>query len=151
MIKPKVQVFGLDGRYATALYSAASKMKQLDAVEKELVNFQTQMKADPKLKEFVVNPTIKRSIKSGAFKHLASKVRLLSICMNNWLEYNFVQIHNMEDYTSKCCDLLYDLPIGVPIMFEAQLRYKTMFCVLIKSIDCDSAGVFILVPMGYGC
>lgn len=76
MIKPPVQVFGLDGRYATALYSAASKMKQLDAVEKELVNFQAQMKADPKLKEFVINPTIKRSIKAGAFKHLASKVRI---------------------------------------------------------------------------
>jgi F0F1-type ATP synthase delta subunit len=32
-------VFGLEGRYATALFSAASKQKQLDAVEKELVKF----------------------------------------------------------------------------------------------------------------
>jgi F-type H+-transporting ATPase subunit O len=32
-------VFGLEGRYATALYSAASKQNQLDAVEKELVKF----------------------------------------------------------------------------------------------------------------
>ncbi len=31
-----IQVFGIDGRYATALYSAASKQKQLDVVEKEL-------------------------------------------------------------------------------------------------------------------
>jgi F0F1-type ATP synthase delta subunit len=32
-------VFGLEGRYATALFSAASKQKQLDVVEKELVKF----------------------------------------------------------------------------------------------------------------
>ena len=32
-------MFGVEGRYATALYSAATKQKQLDAVEKELVQF----------------------------------------------------------------------------------------------------------------
>jgi len=32
-------VFGVEGRYAAALYSAASKQKQLDSVEKELVQF----------------------------------------------------------------------------------------------------------------
>lgn len=32
-------MFGVEGRYAAALYSAASKQKQLDAVEKELVKF----------------------------------------------------------------------------------------------------------------
>lgn len=35
-LKPPIQVFGLEGRYATALYSAASKQKKLDQVEKEL-------------------------------------------------------------------------------------------------------------------
>ncbi|KAJ6636583.1 ATP synthase subunit O, mitochondrial, partial [Pseudolycoriella hygida] len=27
-VKPPIQVFGLEGRYASALYSAASKLKQ---------------------------------------------------------------------------------------------------------------------------
>lgn len=40
LFQPPIQVFGLEGRYATALYSAASKTKQLDSVEKELVNLQ---------------------------------------------------------------------------------------------------------------
>lgn len=34
--QPPIQVYGLEGRYATALYSAASKQKKLDQVEKEL-------------------------------------------------------------------------------------------------------------------
>lgn len=35
--QPPVQVYGIEGRYATALYSAASKQKKLDQVEKELL------------------------------------------------------------------------------------------------------------------
>lgn len=75
MVKPPVQVFGLEGRYAGALFSAASKTKVLDAVEKELTSFQSTVKSDPKLKEFLINPTLKRSLKVDAFKHLSSKVK----------------------------------------------------------------------------
>lgn len=32
-----MQVYGLEGRYATALYSAATKQKKLEQVEKELL------------------------------------------------------------------------------------------------------------------
>lgn len=77
MVKPPVQVFGLEGRYASALYSAASKNKTLDAVEKELVQFQKSVKADPKLKEFLINPTLKRNLKVDALKHLGTKVSQL--------------------------------------------------------------------------
>lgn len=34
--QPPIQVYGLEGRYATALYSAATKQKKLEQVEKEL-------------------------------------------------------------------------------------------------------------------
>lgn len=74
MVKPPVQVFGLEGRYASALYSAASKNKTLDAVEKELTQFQQSIKTDAKLKEFLINPTLKRSLKVDALKHVATKV-----------------------------------------------------------------------------
>ncbi|EDM10747.1 ATP synthase, H+ transporting, mitochondrial F1 complex, O subunit, isoform CRA_f [Rattus norvegicus] len=37
LVRPPVQVYGIEGRYATALYSAASKQKRLDQVEKELL------------------------------------------------------------------------------------------------------------------
>lgn len=35
-LQPPVQVFGVEGRYATALYSAAMKKKSLDAVDKDI-------------------------------------------------------------------------------------------------------------------
>lgn len=76
MVKPPVQVFGLDGRYATALYSAASKQKTLEAVEKDLVKFQQSIKADTKLREFIQNPVIKRGDKANALKEIAAKIKL---------------------------------------------------------------------------
>ncbi|CAD0201749.1 unnamed protein product [Chrysodeixis includens] len=76
LVKAPVQVFGLEGRYASALYSAASKNKTLDTVEKELSNFQKSIKSDPKLKEFLVNPTLKRNLKAEALKNVAGQVKL---------------------------------------------------------------------------
>lgn len=40
LFQPPIQIFGLEGRYATALFSGASKMKALDAAEKDLINIQ---------------------------------------------------------------------------------------------------------------
>ena len=37
LLKPPVQIYGIEGRYATALYSAASKQNKLEQVEKELL------------------------------------------------------------------------------------------------------------------
>lgn len=75
MVKPPVQIFGIEGRYATALYSAASKQKSLDAVERDLTSLQAQVKQDPKLKDFVMDPTIKRSIKAAALKDVSARVK----------------------------------------------------------------------------
>lgn len=61
LVKPPIQVFGIEGRYATALYSAASKKKTLEAVEKDLIKFQASFKSDAKLREYIENPLIKRS------------------------------------------------------------------------------------------
>lgn len=76
LVKPPVQVFGIEGRYATALYSAASKQKSLEAVEKDLVGFQQSLKKDSKLREFILNPVIKRNEKSQALKALGEKIKL---------------------------------------------------------------------------
>ncbi|KAJ4428551.1 hypothetical protein ANN_24595 [Periplaneta americana] len=75
-LEPPVQVFGLEGRYATALFSAASKQNQLDAVEKELVKFKGTLKTDVKLREFIENPTLKRQLKVEGLKQVASKFPL---------------------------------------------------------------------------
>lgn len=75
MVKPPLQVFGIEGRYACALYSAATKMKQLDAVERDLISLQSSYKSDPKLKDLLINPTIKRSLKATALKEAAATIK----------------------------------------------------------------------------
>ncbi|EFN73906.1 ATP synthase subunit O, mitochondrial [Camponotus floridanus] len=76
LVKPPIQVFGLEGRYATALFSAASKQKALDAVEKDLITFQGLLKTDAKLTDFVKDPSIKRKDKAEAFKAIGNKVNI---------------------------------------------------------------------------
>ncbi|XP_020285573.1 ATP synthase subunit O, mitochondrial [Pseudomyrmex gracilis] len=76
LVKPPIQVFGLEGRYVSALFSAASKQKALDAVEKDLTGIQGQLKTDAKLADFVRDPSVKRKDKAEAFKAIASKVSL---------------------------------------------------------------------------
>nr|AGM32184.1 putative ATP synthase oligomycin sensitivity conferral protein [Coptotermes formosanus] len=82
LVKPPIQVFGVEGRYATALYSAAGKQKQLDAVEKELVKFKSTLKTDLKLREFIDNPTLQRQLKVEGLKQAASKFPLSSQSTN---------------------------------------------------------------------
>nr|CAD7392021.1 unnamed protein product [Timema cristinae] len=74
--KPPIQLFGVEGRYACALYSAASKLKQLDVVEKDLIKLQGILKTDLRLQEFIRNPILKRSLKVTAVKEIAAKVPL---------------------------------------------------------------------------
>ncbi|CAH1103903.1 unnamed protein product [Psylliodes chrysocephalus] len=76
LVKAPIQIFGIEGRYATALYSAASKQKSLEGVEKDLIKLQGELKSDPKFREFVINPTIKRSLKAQAFKAISQKISL---------------------------------------------------------------------------
>jgi F-type H+-transporting ATPase subunit O len=76
LVKPPVQVFGIEGRYACALYSAASKQKSLEAVEKDLTGLQADMKKDVNLRDFIINPTVKRSLKAVALKEAAAKVKM---------------------------------------------------------------------------
>ena len=76
MVKPPIQVFGLEGRYAVALYSAATKQKSLQNVEKDLVKFQDLMKKDQKLNEFVKDPSTKRKMKVEALKSICNKISL---------------------------------------------------------------------------
>lgn len=83
-MKPPLQIFGLEGRYACALYSAATKNKCLEAVEKDLISFQASVKKDVKLFDFIMDPTIKRSLKSSALKD-ASKTVAFNECTGNLL------------------------------------------------------------------
>lgn len=54
---------GIDGRYATALFSAAAKQNELDKVEKELFSIKSILNQDAKLSTFLTTPTIDRQKK----------------------------------------------------------------------------------------
>nr|CAG4645837.1 EOG090X0EB8 [Lynceus sp. MCZ IZ 141354] len=86
MIKPPIQVFGIEGRYASSLYSAASKQKALDAVEKDLKELQSLVKTDGRLGDFVHNPTLKRQLKKDALASVTKKRNM------NELTSNLVQL-----------------------------------------------------------
>merc|ERR1712141_694407 len=77
-----IQVFGTSGRYATAIYSAATKEKKLDVVEKELKGVQALLAKDPKLNEFVLNPTIKRTLKSETMQSTLKKQNMSNLTIN---------------------------------------------------------------------
>ncbi|XP_016985708.1 ATP synthase subunit O, mitochondrial [Drosophila rhopaloa] len=75
MVKPPLQVFGLEGRYATALYSAATKLNQLDQVEKDLIALQSTIRSDKKLRESVTSPIINKKVMGTALKEASEKLR----------------------------------------------------------------------------
>merc|ERR1711944_309694 len=68
-----IQLFGTEGRYAHALYSAATKEKKLDAVEKELKGFVAFANKETRLKEFMNDPSIKRVEKTQALEALLTE------------------------------------------------------------------------------
>jgi hypothetical protein len=53
--QPPVHVFGIEGRYAHALYSAAIKEKKLEAVEKEIKAVQVWLMVSGLIEEFCYN------------------------------------------------------------------------------------------------
>ncbi|KAL2820389.1 ATP synthase delta subunit-domain-containing protein [Aspergillus granulosus] len=57
-VKPPVSLFGVDGTYATALYTASAKSSALDATSKALINLGAALKADPKLTGIISTPTL---------------------------------------------------------------------------------------------
>ncbi|XP_069800828.1 ATP synthase subunit O, mitochondrial [Dendropsophus ebraccatus] len=81
LVRPPIQVYGLEGRYATALYSAASKEKKLDQVEKEMNRVSVLIK-DPKLSTIITNPHIKRGLKQKTITDILAKEKFSPITSN---------------------------------------------------------------------
>jgi len=82
LVQPPLAVFGTEGRYATALYSAASKQKKIETVEQELKEFQKLLKTDKKLLEFVGNPMYNRQVKRDALVDILKKKKASDLTIN---------------------------------------------------------------------
>jgi F-type H+-transporting ATPase subunit O len=63
MTQPKLQLFGVNARYANALYSVAAKQNVLEAVEKELATIEETILKEPFFARFLKDPTIPRASK----------------------------------------------------------------------------------------
>ncbi|XP_048769488.1 ATP synthase subunit O, mitochondrial-like [Ostrea edulis] len=73
LVQTPVQVYGLAGSYASALYSAASKEKSLDSVEKDLKSVKQLWEKDTKFKDFFADPTENARRKKAAFQSVVKK------------------------------------------------------------------------------
>lgn len=76
-----LQIFGIDGRYASALYSAASKQKQLEVVEKELKGLHKSLSSS-KIIDFMLDPSIKRGEKKAIMKSAMEQAKASKLTGN---------------------------------------------------------------------
>lgn len=72
LVRPPVQVYGIKGGCASALYSAASKQNKLEQVEKELLRV-AQILKEPKMAALMLNPFAKRSVKEKSPSGMTTK------------------------------------------------------------------------------
>ncbi|KAK9449251.1 ATP synthase delta subunit-domain-containing protein [Limtongia smithiae] len=87
---PPVQLFGVDGTYASALYTAAAKQSALDATAKGLGTLKTLLASDKDLPQILANPALSASDKKLVVETLAKTVvgsatvtNLLSVLADN--------------------------------------------------------------------
>ncbi|KAL4867725.1 hypothetical protein BDV12DRAFT_170965 [Aspergillus spectabilis] len=92
-VKPPVSLFGVDGTYATALYTASAKSNSLDATFKALNSLGATLKADPKLNRILSTPTLTVADKQAIVTELqkvagADKGELLKNFLSTLAENN---------------------------------------------------------------
>ncbi|KAM3506857.1 hypothetical protein MY10362_002109 [Beauveria mimosiformis] len=85
-VKPPVQVFGVDGTYATALYTAAAKSSTLDPTAKALAALGDITDKDPKLNSILAAPTLSAEDKSAIVAELIKQAGSGGATIKNFLE-----------------------------------------------------------------
>ncbi|CAK5064477.1 unnamed protein product [Meloidogyne enterolobii] len=68
VIRPPVQVSGIEGKYASALYSSGMKEKSLDKIEKDLSQLKVLYDTNNDFKLFVENPILNKQKKADAIQ-----------------------------------------------------------------------------------
>ncbi|EOO04270.1 putative atp synthase subunit 5 protein [Phaeoacremonium minimum UCRPA7] len=85
-VKPPVALFGLDGTYATALYTAAVKTSSLEPTAKTLTSLDSLLKKDPKLATILAAPTLSPSDKSAIVAELEKAAGVQGETVKNFLQ-----------------------------------------------------------------
>ncbi|KAK0625999.1 ATP synthase delta subunit-domain-containing protein [Immersiella caudata] len=84
-VKPPVALFGLDGTYATALYTAAVKTSSLDPTAKAITSLSTLVEKDPKLAAILSAPTLSAADKSAIVAELVKAAGIQGETVKNFL------------------------------------------------------------------
>lgn len=81
-VKPPVQLFGLDGTYATALFTASAKDSSVDKTFSSVERLSKAIKEDAKLGEILANPALSFESRKQVISTLGSSLKLDSIVLN---------------------------------------------------------------------
>lgn len=83
LVKPPIGLFGVEGRYTTALWSAAAKNKKLEACEQDLKKISTTLETDAKFRDFLMNPLMNKGRKNEIIAQtLTSKLGANELTVN---------------------------------------------------------------------
>ncbi|XP_045448789.1 ATP synthase subunit O, mitochondrial-like [Melitaea cinxia] len=80
-INTPIPVFGIEGRYVSALYSAALKTKQIDEVEKHIRAFEKEL-VKPKILEFLETGMISSTEKAKLLKEVGEQTGMPPTAVN---------------------------------------------------------------------
>ncbi|CAL1538375.1 unnamed protein product [Lymnaea stagnalis] len=82
LVQAPVQVYGVEGRYASALYSAAAKKSKLEVVEKDLQSLQKELDKNEDLLEYLRDPSLKRLEKKRAVQSFMKDQNFSELTVN---------------------------------------------------------------------
>eukprot|EP00729_Bicosta_minor_P010893 gene10893-9914_t len=82
LVRPPIQKFGVEGRYAHALYSAAAKTDALAKVEKEINTLTKLIATDGGLDTFLKDPVMSRGEKTAAIEETLTKQKYSPTVVN---------------------------------------------------------------------
>jgi F-type H+-transporting ATPase subunit O len=81
-VQAPIKVFGVEGRYAHALFSAASQKNAIEAVEKELTDFQRLADEKRELVDFIENPVLSKDRKLSALTDILKSRKASDLTIN---------------------------------------------------------------------
>jgi len=81
-IKAPITLHGIDGRYATALFTAAAKKKSLDSVETELKQVRSVIDKDARILGFLEDPSLSRQQKKAGVRELLGRSKYGEVTKN---------------------------------------------------------------------
>eukprot|EP00894_Picocystis_sp_ML_P003627 jgi/Pico_ML_1/54144/g4562.t1 len=77
-----LKLYGVPGRYASALFVTASKAKKLDLVEKELKTIASMVNKSSAFKNYLGDPTVLRTKKSKGIAELMKEFKVSDLTKN---------------------------------------------------------------------